>query len=106
MPTGPIRVLTERLVSRGFEPTVARFSEQLRAAVKKQPGFISIESLDDLTDLNKHVMISQWRSKEEYLAWEQTQEYKKLNEKLNEVLDKPGKSARIFSAPKEDVFLL
>ncbi|OQS06329.1 monooxygenase [Thraustotheca clavata] len=104
--SGPIRVMTERIMSRGFEPTVCRLMEQMRTSVSKQPGLISVETLGDLQDFHHQVTISQWRSQKEYKAWVDSPEYKNITTKLNEVLDQPDCKTRIFQAPREDVFLL
>ncbi|KAG9408258.1 hypothetical protein AC1031_021503 [Aphanomyces cochlioides] len=104
--SGPVRVLTERVMSRGFEPTVTRLMEQMQAVAKRQPGFISCETWGDMTDHHNHVMISQWRSQQAYKAWEASSEYKKINATLEQVLDDPHEKTRIFQTPKDEMFLL
>ncbi|KDO29546.1 hypothetical protein SPRG_05502 [Saprolegnia parasitica CBS 223.65] len=103
---GPIRVLTERVMSRGFEPTVGRLLEQMRSTVSKQPGLISVETLGDAQDYHHQVTISQWRSQKEYQAWRDSEEFKKLSNALSEVLDQPNCKTRILQAPRDDIFLL
>jgi len=104
--SGPIRVMTERVMSRGFEPTVARLMDQVKRNAQRQPGLISIEAFGDCEDHHKHVMLSQWKSKQDYEKWLASEDFKRSTEKLNDVLDTPGFKQRIFHAAKEDIFLL
>ncbi|KAJ0404002.1 hypothetical protein P43SY_001396 [Pythium insidiosum] len=94
MASRPIRVLSERIMSRGFEPTVARLMENVQSVVRKQPGLLSLETLSD------------WRSQKDYDNWVNSEDFKKCTEKINEVLDVPGKRTTIFKRPNEDIFLL
>ncbi|KAF0694282.1 Aste57867_14830 [Aphanomyces stellatus] len=103
---GPIRVMTERVMTRGFEPTVTRIMEQMQSIVKKQPGLISVETWGDVKDHHNHVTLSQWRSQQAYKAWETSAEYQKLKASLVEVLDVPQEKTRIFQSPKDEMFLL
>lgn len=86
----PVRVLSERIMSRGFEPTVVRLMEQVRAlsrpsgvawiarykrsslalrlgftqvqkVVKSQPGLLAVETLSDVNDHHKYVVLSEVR---------------------------------------------
>ncbi|RHY96544.1 hypothetical protein DYB35_011522 [Aphanomyces astaci] len=95
-----------RVMSRGFEPTVTRLLDQMQSVVRKQPGFISVETWGDIQDHHNHVTLSQWRSQHEYKAWEESVEYKTLRASLVEVLDTPTERTRIFQSPKDEMFLL
>ncbi|KAJ0408285.1 hypothetical protein ATCC90586_008235 [Pythium insidiosum] len=106
MASRPIRVLSERIMSRGFEPTVARLMENVQSVVRKQPGLLSLETLSDVHDHHKYVVLSEWRSQKDYDNWVNSEDFKKCTEKINEVLDVPGKRTTIFKRPNEDIFLL
>ncbi|TMW64209.1 hypothetical protein Poli38472_012831 [Pythium oligandrum] len=103
---GPIRVLSERVMSRGFEPTVQRLMENVQNVVRKQPGLLSLETLSDVNDHHKYVVLSEWRSQKDYDAWVNSKDFKECTSKINEVLDVPGKRTTIFKRPHEDIFLL
>lgn len=60
-PTKPIRVLSERIMSRGFEPTVGRLMENVQKVVRRQPGLLSVETLSDMNDHHKYVVLSEVR---------------------------------------------
>lgn len=57
----PIRVLSERIMSRGFEPTVGRLMENVQKVVRRQPGLLSLETLSDVNDHHKYVVLSEVR---------------------------------------------
>ncbi|GMF17728.1 unnamed protein product [Phytophthora lilii] len=57
----PVRVLSERIMSRGFEPTVVRLMENVHKVVRSQPGLISLETLSDVNDHHKYVVLSEVR---------------------------------------------
>ncbi|OQS05692.1 monooxygenase [Thraustotheca clavata] len=104
--TGPVRVLTERIMSRGFEPAVVRMMERVKATVSRQPGLISVETMADMDDHHKYVVLSEWKSRADYDKWQQSEDFKQCTAKLNDLLDTPGKKTRVFQRPKEDIFLL
>ncbi|CAH0475937.1 unnamed protein product [Peronospora belbahrii] len=106
MLTKPVRILSERIMSRGFEPTVVRLMENVQKVVRAQPGLISLESLSDVNDHHKYVILSEWKSLKDYKAWTASDAYKECTEQINEVLDVPGKRTTIYKQPKDDIFLL
>ena len=52
-------VLCERIMSRGYEPRVARLMENVKAIVRAQPGFISIDTYAQVEDHTKYVVFSE-----------------------------------------------
>ncbi|KAL3671391.1 hypothetical protein V7S43_003317 [Phytophthora oleae] len=102
----PVRVLSERIMSRGFEPTVVRLMENVNKVVQSQPGLISLETLSDVNDHHKYVVLSEWRSIKDYQAWTASEAHKQCTDQINEVLDVPGKRTTIYKRPEEDIFLL
>ncbi|KAI9915823.1 hypothetical protein PsorP6_008009 [Peronosclerospora sorghi] len=106
MNAGRIMVLCERIMSRGFEPRVARLMENVKDTVRAQPGFISIDTYYQLDDHTKYVVFSKWESKKYFDAWLASKEFQDCTQQINELLDVPGLHMRIFKTPKDDVFLL
>lgn len=100
-----LRVISERVMSAGFEPSVKRLMEGMQAKVRTQPGLLSIELLNDLNDSTRFVILTEWNSKPELDTWLQHPQYKEITRKLDQVLDQPTKY-RIFCPPQEDIFLL
>lgn len=48
----------------------------------------------------------QWKSQRDYENWVGSKDFKDCTDKINEVLDVPGKRTTIFKRPDEDIFLL
>jgi hypothetical protein len=48
----------------------------------------------------------QWKSQRDYENWVGSKDFKDCTDKINEVLDVPGKRTTIFKRPEEDIFLL
>lgn len=59
MSTSRVKVLCERIMSRGYEPRVARLMENVKATVRAQPGFISIDTYAQVADHTKYVVFSE-----------------------------------------------
>ncbi|RLN97242.1 hypothetical protein BBJ28_00010388 [Nothophytophthora sp. Chile5] len=57
--SGRIRVLCERIMSRGYEPRVARLMENVKATVRAQPGLLSVETFAQVDDHTKYVVFSE-----------------------------------------------
>lgn len=61
MVSGRIRVISERIMSRGYEPAVARLMETVKAKVRAQPGLLSVTTYSQLDDSHKYVVFSEVR---------------------------------------------
>ena len=59
MVTARVKVLCERIMSRGYEPRVARLMENVKETVRVQPGFISIDTYAQVDDHTKYVVFSE-----------------------------------------------
>jgi heme-degrading monooxygenase HmoA len=103
---GKIRVISERIMTRGYEPTVARLMETVKTKVRAQPGLLSVATYNQLDDQHKYVVFSEWRSREDYDRWCNSDEFKECSSKINELLDVPTMKTRVFRTPTEDIFLL
>lgn len=93
-------------MTRGFEPTVARIMDQVQKTVRSQPGLLSVETLRDIQDHHRYVVLSTWATQQHYESWLASSQYKSCTAKVNEVLDVPGKKTRMFKQADEDIFLL
>lgn len=106
MISGRVKVLCERVMSRGYEPRVARLMEEVKATVRAQSGLISIDTYARVDDHTKYVVFSEWQSKKDLDTWLASDEFQKCTQQINEVLDMPGLHMRVFKTPKDEVFLL
>lgn len=62
MSSSRIRVISERIMSRGLEPAVARLMENVKTKVRAQPGILSVETFRQLGDDHKYVVFSEVRT--------------------------------------------
>ncbi|GLI35030.1 antibiotic biosynthesis monooxygenase family protein [Desulforhabdus amnigena] len=84
-----VRVLIERNIDLGQEPKLHQLLTQLRAKAMEVKGYISGETLRALDDPKRFLVISTWNSIEEWKAWQNNPERKKLQEEVNKLLRTP-----------------
>jgi hypothetical protein len=56
---GRIRVISERVMSRGFEGAASRFMDNVKNEVMSAPGLLSLETLKDMEDHKRYVTLSE-----------------------------------------------
>lgn len=81
-----IRVLIEREIEPGQEVKLQHVMMQLRSKAMQVKGYISGETLRALDNPNRYLAISNWNSVEEWRAWENSPDRKKINQELSQVL--------------------
>lgn len=86
-----VRVLIEREIQPGNDLKLHQLLMQLRTKAMMQKGYITGETLHDLEDPSKFLVIGTWSSLEEWKSWEMNADRKKLQEELNKLLRKPEK---------------
>jgi heme-degrading monooxygenase HmoA len=64
-----IRVVIERTLSREGDEEIQRAMRDLRREAIQQPGYVSGETLRDNANPHHFVILSTWRSPEEWEAW-------------------------------------
>jgi heme-degrading monooxygenase HmoA len=84
-----IRVIIQRVIDQGQEARVQQILTQLRSKATQVKGYISGETLRDISNPQKYLVISTWNSLEDWKAWEKNPERKQLREQLNEALRTP-----------------
>lgn len=58
---GRIKVISERIMSRGYEPAVASLMEAVKTKVRAQPGLLSVTTYNQVDDSHKYVVFSEVR---------------------------------------------
>ena len=76
------KILIERHTAPQQAHHVLAIATELRAAAIRQPGYISGESLIDVADNTALVVISTWRSMEDWRRWEASEERRMLEENI------------------------
>jgi heme oxygenase (mycobilin-producing) len=81
-----IRVLIEREVEAGQEPRIQQLMTQLRGKAMKIKGYISGETLRDLNNPHKFLVISNWNSVADWKTWEKDPDRLKVQQEMNSLL--------------------
>ena len=71
-----VKILIKRKFKDGNMQVASRFLINNRNGAMTQPGYISSETLRDLDDRNKIVVVSMWETIEAWEAWKNSEERK------------------------------
>ncbi|NLI33594.1 MAG: antibiotic biosynthesis monooxygenase [Deltaproteobacteria bacterium] len=86
-----IRVFIEREIKPGNDLKLHQLLMQLRSKAMMQKGYITGETLRDVNDPNKFLVIGTWNSIQDWQAWNANVDRKKIQEELNNLLKVPEK---------------
>jgi heme oxygenase (mycobilin-producing) len=86
-----IRVFIEREIQSGNDLKLHNLLMQLRTKAMLQKGYITGETLRDVNNANKFLVIGTWNSVEDWNEWMANPERKKLQDDLDKVLKTPEK---------------
>ncbi|KZY36655.1 MULTISPECIES: antibiotic biosynthesis monooxygenase [unclassified Oleiphilus] len=86
-----IRVIIERSIAESLEANYEDTAKQTLQKAIRAPGFISGESLKDITNSRHRVILCNWRSTQDWQAWQQSHERKEMMDKLNLMLEREEK---------------
>ena len=86
-----IRVLIERYFVRGMERQLERALQEARSFAMRSPGYLSGETLVDLSDSHHSLVISTWRTRHEWQAWDNSDERRRLRGLIEPLLEGPEK---------------
>lgn len=81
-----VKILLERKFKEEPSLEEIKIINELRAGAMQRHGYVSGETLVDLNDHKRIVVISTWANKAEWEAWENSDARQKLEAKLNENL--------------------
>ena len=83
------KVMIERHTAPHQENHALAIATELRAAAIRQPGYISGETLIDIDDHKTIVVVSTWRSMEDWKRWEASEERDRLEANMAPLLSQP-----------------
>lgn len=83
------RVLIERWLRVGEEERFRKILAELRKEAAREPGYVSAESLRDVRDPQHVVILSSWRSAQDWDAWEVSDRREAALAKISALLSKP-----------------
>ena len=93
-----IRVIIERRLKKGEQ--ISSLLRQLRVTAMAERGYISGETLVNTEDSNTFMVISTWRSVEDWKAWETSEQRVSLDRQIRSLMGEPPviKTYRILSS--------
>ena len=68
-----VKILIKRKIKNGNLRAASRLLIMHRSEVMKQPGYISSETLRSLDDPDQIVVVSMWKSKEDWEKWKNSE---------------------------------
>ena len=88
-----VKVIIYRKVRPGKEKELSEAVRELRSKAIQAPGYISGETLRSIEDPSVHLVISSWKSIEDWNNWFNTPERKAFQERMDVILQEPTKIA-------------
>jgi len=97
-----VRILIERHLKEGKKGHLMPLLRQLRTAAMHQPGYITGETLASTEDASLIAVLSTWRSRADWKAWEISEPRAKLYQQIESLLlEKPKFSIYQVMATEE-----
>ncbi|RLB04166.1 MAG: antibiotic biosynthesis monooxygenase [Deltaproteobacteria bacterium] len=90
-----IKVIIERRVKKGMDTDLAKLMRELRAKAMLAKGYISGETLRAHDDPTLYLVISTWKSLDDWRAWEKNPVRKEIQTKIDSILEEPTQR-RVF----------
>jgi heme-degrading monooxygenase HmoA len=81
-----VKIIIRRKVSKGKEAQLLPLLFQLRAKAVNQPGYVSGETLRNTNDPEEYLVISTWKSVEDWKAWEANPVRAETQKKIDSLL--------------------
>lgn len=97
--------ISERFISPMNEIRIKEVLDGVEEKVKKWPGLRSIETLVDIENPNRYVVVTEWENRSALNSWLKSDICRKSVDDLNKCLDRPP-NYREFVKHEDDVFLL
>ena len=82
----PIQVIIKRKWQADNPEALFPLLTELHSLAKKQPGYISGETLRSLDDPEDYMVISQWETADDWKKWSQSKERRDLQGKVDSLI--------------------
>jgi heme-degrading monooxygenase HmoA len=86
-----IKVFIKRHIKEGHIDQVVAMLEEFRNMAKKEPGYISGETLINHYDFRSITVVSSWRNIEDWVRWQSSDKRAANEEKIEALLEVPSK---------------
>jgi heme-degrading monooxygenase HmoA len=84
-----IRVVIERKLSHEGDETIQHAMRDLRREAIHQPGYVSGETLRDTANPNHFLILSTWRTREEWKTWADSSRRREIEDRIGQMLTEP-----------------
>ncbi|MGD2012178.1 MAG: antibiotic biosynthesis monooxygenase [Desulfobacterales bacterium] len=82
----PIQVIIKRKWQTDKHEELIPLLAELRTHAKKQPGYISGETLRSLDDPEDYMVVSKWETADDWQKWSQSKERRDLQGKVDSLI--------------------
>ena len=86
-----VKILIQRKIKPGREKELNKAVRELRSKAIHAEGYISGETLCSIEDLSVHLVMSTWKSLEDWNRWVDSPERKVFEQKIDAILEEPTK---------------
>ena len=86
-----IRVVIERWLAEGGDATIEKIMRDLRREAIHSPGYVTGETLRDIADPHHFVILSTWRTREEWETWAASEMRQEIEDQIRLLLSEPEK---------------
>ncbi len=93
-----VRVIIDRHFTKGMRATLLPIETKARHEALCRSGYVSGESLQDVDDPQHNIVISSWRSKEDWKAWSDSSTRRELAAQIAPLLDQ-AEIITVFNMP-------
>ena len=83
-----VKILIKRSIGQEVAPVVRPLIVELRTHAKRQPGYISGETLKCIDRPGEYLVISTWKSLDEWNKWLNSEERRILEDKIDSITGK------------------
>jgi len=86
-----IRVIIERWLAEGGDETIKKIMRDLRREAIHRPGYVTGETLRDVADPHHFVILSSWRTRQEWETWTASGMRREIEDQIRLLLSEPEK---------------
>ena len=85
-----VKILIKRKFKNGEFKTGCKLITKVRYSAMKQKGYISSETLSDIDDPNRVVIVSMWQDLDSWNQWVHSELRKENEEEIQKILETPA----------------
>jgi heme-degrading monooxygenase HmoA len=86
-----IRVVIERWLAQGGDETIEKIMRDMRREAIHSRGYVTGETLRDVADSHHFVIISTWRTREDWESWAASGMRQEIEDQIRPLLVEPEK---------------